>query len=78
MLLTQGAVSFFPPPTLWGGSAQEQPRCLPSNLAAPSYDNRGVAYRTIGRNEEMIGAYIRNKVMADKQLDQLQLKLSSS
>ena len=33
---------------------------------------------TVGRNEEMICAYIRNQEIADKQLDQLQLKLSSS
>jgi putative transposase len=30
------------------------------------------------RTEEMIRAYIRNQEMADKQLDQLQLKLSPS
>ena len=33
---------------------------------------------TVGRNEEMIRAYIRNQEIADKQLDQLQLKLTSS
>jgi putative transposase len=33
---------------------------------------------TVGRNEEMIRAYIRYQEMADKQLDQPQLKLSSS
>ena len=33
---------------------------------------------TVGRDEETIGAYIRNQEMADKQLDQLQLKLASS
>jgi len=32
----------------------------------------------VGRDEEMIRAYIRNQEMADKQLDQLQLKLASS
>jgi putative transposase len=33
---------------------------------------------TLGRNGEMIRAYIRNQEMADEQLDQQQLKLSSS
>jgi putative transposase len=33
---------------------------------------------TVGRNEEMIRAYIKNREMADKQFDQLQWKLSSS
>src|SRR5262245_38251231 len=39
---------------------------------------RGYFVSTIGRDEEMIRAYIRNQDMADKQLDQLQLKLPSS
>jgi putative transposase len=33
---------------------------------------------TVGRNEAMIRAYIRNQEIADKELDQLQLKLASS
>jgi hypothetical protein len=33
---------------------------------------------TVGRDEEMIRAYIKNQEMADKQLDQMQLKLASS
>jgi putative transposase len=33
---------------------------------------------TVGRDEETIGAYIKNQEIADKQLDQLQLKLVSS
>jgi REP element-mobilizing transposase RayT len=39
---------------------------------------RGYFVSTVGRNEEMIRAYIRNQEIADKQLDQLQLKLASS
>jgi putative transposase len=39
---------------------------------------RGYFVSTIGRDEEMIRAYIRNQEMADKQLDQLHLKLQSS
>ena len=43
-----------------------------------SFWARGYFVSTIGRDEEMIRAYIRNQEMADKQLDQLQLKLASS
>jgi putative transposase len=38
----------------------------------------GHKFWAIGRDEEMICAYIRKQEMADKQLDQLQLKLASS
>ena len=33
---------------------------------------------TVRRKEEMIRAYIRNRAMADKELDQLQLRFASS
>jgi len=39
---------------------------------------RGYFVSTVGRDEEMIRNYIKNQEMADKQLDQLQLKLASS
>ena len=39
---------------------------------------RGYFVSTVGRDEEMIRTYIKNQEMADKQLDQLQLKLPSS
>ena len=39
---------------------------------------RGYFVSTVGRNEEMIRAYIRNQEIADEELDQLQLKLASS
>jgi putative transposase len=39
---------------------------------------RGYFVSTVGRDEEMIRAYIRKQGIADKQLDQLQLKLASS
>jgi putative transposase len=39
---------------------------------------RGHFVSTVGRNEEMICACIRNREIADKELDQLQLKLASS
>ena len=38
---------------------------------------RGYFVSTVGRDEEMIRAYIKNQEMADKQLDQLQMKLAS-
>ena len=48
------------------------------NLLGHKFWARGYFVSTIGRDEEMIRAYIRNQEMADKQLDQLQLKLASS
>ena len=39
---------------------------------------RGCFVSTVGRDEEMIRTYIKNQEMADKQLDQLQLKLATS
>jgi putative transposase len=39
---------------------------------------RGHFVGAVRRNKEMIRAYIRNRAMADKELDQLQLKLVSS
>ena len=42
-----------------------------------SYVNRD-HYFSVGRDQEMIRTYIRNREMAYKQLDQLQLKLASS
>lgn len=48
------------------------------NFLGHKFWARGYFVSTVGRNEEMIRAYIKNQEMADKQLDQLQLKLSSS
>jgi putative transposase len=39
---------------------------------------RGYFVSTVGRDEEMNRAYIKNQEIADQQLDQLQLKLASS
>jgi hypothetical protein len=33
---------------------------------------------TVGRDEEVIRAYIRNQELADQQLDQLELKISAA
>ena len=38
---------------------------------------RGYFVSTVGRNEEMIRTYIKNQEMADKQMDQLHLKLET-
>ena len=39
---------------------------------------RGYFVSTVGRDEEMIRAYIKNQEMADQQLDQLELKISAT
>jgi REP-associated tyrosine transposase len=57
--------------------AQNVERKLRNFLGHKSWA-RGYFVSTIGRDEEMIRTYIRNQEMADKQLDQLQLKLPSS
>jgi len=48
------------------------------NFLGHKFWARGYFVSTVGRDEEMIRAYIRNQEMADKQLDQMQLKLASS
>ena len=42
------------------------------NFVGQHFWARGYFVSTLGRNEEMIRAYIRNQEVADKQLDQLQ------
>jgi hypothetical protein len=39
---------------------------------------RGYFVTTVGRDEEMIRAYIRNQELAERQLDQLELKISAA
>ncbi|MBV9530496.1 MAG: IS200/IS605 family transposase, partial [Bradyrhizobium sp.] len=39
---------------------------------------RGYFVTTVGRDEEVIRAYIRNQEIADQQLDQLELKISAA
>jgi REP-associated tyrosine transposase len=48
-----------------------------TEFSGPQILGEGVPL-TIGRDEETIRAYIRNQELADKQLDQLQLKLAFS
>jgi putative transposase len=56
---------------------QNVERKLP-NFLGHKFWARGYFVSTVGRDEEMIRTYIKNQEMADKQLDQLQLKLASS
>jgi putative transposase len=48
------------------------------NFLGHKFWARGYFVGTVRRNEEMIRAYIRNQGIADKELDQLQLKLAPS
>jgi putative transposase len=48
------------------------------NFLGHKFWARGYFVSTVGRAEETIRAYIKNQEIADKQLDQLQLKLASS
>jgi REP element-mobilizing transposase RayT len=48
------------------------------NFLGHKFWARGYFVSTVGRDEETIRTYIKNQEMADKQLDQLQLKLASS
>ena len=48
------------------------------NFLGHKFWARGYFVSTVGRDEQMIRAYIKNQEMADQQLDQLQLKLGSS
>jgi putative transposase len=61
----------------WGWVAQNVERKL-RNFLGHKFWARGYFVSTVGRDEEMIRAYIKNQEMADKQLDQLQLKLATS
>ena len=48
------------------------------NFLGHKFWARRCSVSTVGLNDEMIRAYIRNPEIADKELDQLQLKLASS
>jgi putative transposase len=48
------------------------------NFLGHKFWARGYFVSTVGRDEETIRAYITNQEVADKQLDQMQLKLASS
>jgi putative transposase len=48
------------------------------NFLGHKFWARGYFVSTVGRDEETIRTYIKNQEIADKQLDQLQLKLATS
>ena len=48
------------------------------NFLGHKFLARGYFVSTVGRDEQMIRAYIKNQELADKQLDQMQMKLASS
>ena len=67
-----------------GGTSALYSAGLPSverklrNFLGHKFWARGYFVSTVGRDEETIRTYIKNQEIADKQLDQLQLKLASS
>jgi len=48
------------------------------NFLGHKFWARGYFVTTVGRDEEVIRAYIRNQELADQQLDQLELKISAA
>ena len=48
------------------------------NFLGHKFWARGYFVTTVGRDEEMIRAYIRNQEIADQQLDQFELKISAA
>lgn len=48
-----------------------------AEFSRPQILGAGIFVTTVGRNEEVIRAYIRNQELADQQLDQLELKISA-
>jgi putative transposase len=48
------------------------------NFLDHKFRARGYFVTTVGRDEEMIRAYIRNQELANQQLDQLELKISAA
>ena len=48
------------------------------NLLGDKFWARGYFVTTVGRDEEVIRAYIRNQELADQQLDQFELKISAA
>ena len=48
------------------------------NFLGHKFWARGYFVTTVGRDEEVIRAYIRNQELADRQLDQFELKISAA
>jgi REP element-mobilizing transposase RayT len=49
-----------------------------AQFSRPQILGQGYFVSTVGRDEEMIRAYIKSQEIADSQLDQLKLKLATS
>ena len=48
------------------------------NFLGHKFWARGYFVTTVGRDEEMIRAYIKSQEMADQQMDQLEFKISAA
>ena len=48
------------------------------NFLGHKFWARGYFVTTVGRDEEVIRAYVRNQELADQKLDQLELKISAA
>ena len=48
------------------------------NFLGHKFSARGYFVTTVGRDEEVIRAYIRNQELADRQLEQFELKISAA
>ena len=53
-------------------------RTQDSEFSGPQILARGYFVTTVGRDEEVIRAYIRNQELADRQLEQFELKISAA
>jgi putative transposase len=61
--------------SIWIAQNVERRMC---NFLGHKFWARGCFVTTVGREEELIRAYIKNQDLADRQLDQLEIKLSAS
>ena len=48
------------------------------NFLGPKFWTRGYFVTTVGRDEDVIRAYIRNQELADRELEQFELKISAA
>jgi hypothetical protein len=53
-------------------------RTQDAEFSGPQIPGTGYFVTTVGRDEEVIRAYIRNQELAEQQLDQLELKISAA
>ena len=62
----------------WGERIAQNVERKLRNFLGHKFWARGYFVSTVGRDEETIRTYIKNQEIADKQLDQLQMKLATS